>query len=572
MKEDNELNLIKYYLNDLNTSSQNLCNINYYNSVSKCRNEKNMKNVKNKNSLLDCLQTKTDIQEQFKSIDFESNTTNTTSDSNISDSLSDVEKKKTIDKILLNKKKINTTTHPPPTTTTNNNNCSNNLSTSKKNIIFSFNKKSDEKKSCSKKDANNTCNDTYNNLLNQNNNLFNKLKKELKKKKKYINKRKKKIKKKKKYINKSGNTPMCYEEYDSSYSSTGSSKLTGGGRLTSSDSLINSDLKTNIVKKKKKILKLNKNNNPNEQYHFFAKQNAEKKKKKYISKKENTQSNFFDSSTSSDIFQEKYNTHDDCELSKNETNRFTTLLCNKDKSTLYNMNNSIVTNSNNNNNNNNKDDIQKLCIVDLKNKKKVKEKMNSLTCKREKELFNYLVVKANDEIENISIKLEQKYTKELMNKILNLKKKYEQTIKKLLDNKAYMSVQYESIKKQNKKKNDKINELEKSQNILLNQIEKLKNDYQQLIHDISVHEEMLKNKNNKKILKLNYQLDMSNKEIEEHKQKIIDLSDDLSKRHKNNCNIQNMLDDFKIQVIQYKIDKKEIEDKLKTLQNQNSDV
>ncbi|KMZ99967.1 hypothetical protein PVNG_03352 [Plasmodium vivax North Korean] len=95
---------------------------------------------------------------------------------------------------------------------------------------------------------------------------------------------------------------------------------------------------------------------------------------------------------------------------------------------------------------------------------------------RERELFQYLVAKANDEIENISRSLEQKYGEELVSKVGKIKASYESKIKKLLTVRRCLCDEKEQMVKEDKYSKGVIKKLEKKNLLLLHQMEELKKE------------------------------------------------------------------------------------------------
>ncbi|SBT79251.1 conserved Plasmodium protein, unknown function [Plasmodium malariae] len=207
----------------------------------------------------------------------------------------------------------------------------------------------------------------------------------------------------------------------------------------------------------------------------------------------------------------------------------------------------------------------------------------------EQELFEYLILKANDEIEKISSKLENKYKNELLSRVNNIKYAYEKEIKKLLKNKAFLCVENEKMNQQEKDNQEIIKELEHAKLALLNEMEKIKknnNNEWMLHHDMCFQKEMLKNDNEKKIRKLSEQVDIGNKQILQQEKKICMLNDNLNSSSEKCFYLQSKWDageralrqkdeeieNLKIKLHKWVLEKNEVEDKLMQLQDQNGKI
>ncbi|CAA9987829.1 conserved Plasmodium protein, unknown function [Plasmodium knowlesi strain H] len=110
---------------------------------------------------------------------------------------------------------------------------------------------------------------------------------------------------------------------------------------------------------------------------------------------------------------------------------------------------------------------------------------------RERELFQYLIAKANDEIENISLNLKKKCEEELMSRVDNIKSSYEGRIKKLSKAKKCLSEEKEQMEKDDKYNKEVIKKLEKKKIFLLREMEELKKKYD-LVCNATLQKDVLK--------------------------------------------------------------------------------
>ncbi|CRG94237.1 conserved Plasmodium protein, unknown function [Plasmodium gallinaceum] len=503
VKEDDELSLIKDYLNDLNNSTQKLYNTNYYNTLSKFKKLNNA----NEHSILNCLRAKNDDKEQFRSIDFNGFSTNLNSEDNLSECLKEQtdykkkEKKKKKKIIDLNKEN------------------------EKKEIIFSF-----SEQTCNK---NITKDSRYNNCgilkIENKNKLLNNLRDSLKKNKN-INEEK----------------TLCNINDSSTFFGNNKKKK---GTSSLSEELFNKnicEIESNICKKENK-----------------------KKKKK---KKSDYNNNKID------------NTHCDNEIIKNfDINESSKINKNDDSNLFYNKDEKENTKDELNESYkfSNIKKLKNLKIKDLKDK----EQNLMFSNDREKELFQYLILKSINEIENISCKLEHKYKNELTCKVSKIKNEYEQKIRELIKKKTYLVVENERMIEKDKDNKELIRKLENSKNVLLNQIEKLK-EKNELMYDKCFQKDLFKNKNELEIKKLTDKIDLGKKQIDDYEKKINMLNEDLNKSYENLFYYQNKWDDcekslqkkedeiekLKNQLEKYLIEKNESEEKFKYLQNENGKI
>ncbi|ANQ08002.1 Uncharacterized protein PCOAH_00021650, partial [Plasmodium coatneyi] len=119
------------------------------------------------------------------------------------------------------------------------------------------------------------------------------------------------------------------------------------------------------------------------------------------------------------------------------------------------------------------------------------EQLGNFSNERERELFQYLIVKANDEIENISQSLRKKYEEELMSKVDQIKASYEDRIKRLSKGRRYLRDEKEQMVKEDKFNKEVITKLEKKNILLLQEMEELKKKYQ-LVCDATLQKDVLK--------------------------------------------------------------------------------
>ncbi|SCP04169.1 conserved Plasmodium protein, unknown function [Plasmodium ovale] len=210
---------------------------------------------------------------------------------------------------------------------------------------------------------------------------------------------------------------------------------------------------------------------------------------------------------------------------------------------------------------------------------------NKFSSQREEELFRYLIVQANKEVEKISTKLEQRYKSELICRGENLKNEYEKKIKELLKNKTYLCVENETMAEKNKNSKEEIKKLEKAKYALLNQIEELQKN-NEVMNDTFFRKEIFKNKNDIKIKKLNDKIKFSNKQIEDYEKKISELNDDLNRSCEKYYYFQNKWsaselglrhkeaenENLKKELEKYRVEKNESEERLKRLKREHMKV
>ncbi|ETW63552.1 hypothetical protein PFMC_00609 [Plasmodium falciparum CAMP/Malaysia] len=208
-------------------------------------------------------------------------------------------------------------------------------------------------------------------------------------------------------------------------------------------------------------------------------------------------------------------------------------------------------------------------IKDLKDK----EDNIKFTNDKEKELFQYLILKAINEIEQISTKLEQKFKDQLINKINYLQEKYEHKVKDLYKFNVSLGIQNEQLLKKDQDNKELIKQLESTKHIMLHQIENLKKN-NQIIYDKFLQKDISQNETNDTIEKLNQKLKSEQKQIYHYEQKINTLNDDLNNSYqkyvyyynKSDSN-QNLLQQKEDQIVHLKLLKKK--KKKKKLYNQD---
>ncbi|GAB66115.1 hypothetical protein PCYB_082760 [Plasmodium cynomolgi strain B] len=98
----------------------------------------------------------------------------------------------------------------------------------------------------------------------------------------------------------------------------------------------------------------------------------------------------------------------------------------------------------------------------------------NFTNERERELFQYLIVKANNEIENINLSLGKKYEEELKSKMDKVKSSYENKIKNFSKEQKFLCDEKEQMVKEDKYNKEVIKKLEKKNLLLVHQVEQLK--------------------------------------------------------------------------------------------------
>ncbi|EUR79908.1 hypothetical protein PFBG_00479 [Plasmodium falciparum 7G8] len=220
-------------------------------------------------------------------------------------------------------------------------------------------------------------------------------------------------------------------------------------------------------------------------------------------------------------------------------------------------------------------------IKDLKDK----EDNIKFTNDKEKELFQYLILKAINEIEQISTKLEQKFKDQLINKINYLQEKYEHKVKDLYKFNVSLGIQNEQLLKKDQDNKELIKQLESTKHIMLHQIENLKKN-NQIIYDKFLQKDISQNETNDTIEKLNQKLKSEQKQIYHYEQKINTLNDDLNNSYKKyvyyynkSDSNQNLLQQKEDQIgkLKNQLDihinsKNDIQEKLKNIYTENNKV
>ncbi|SCM23079.1 conserved Plasmodium protein, unknown function [Plasmodium chabaudi adami] len=382
MTED-KLNLIKDYLKDLNMTSQNLCNINYYNSLPKFKKISDI----NDHPILNCLRTKynerkkhtTNENEQFKSIDYEGYSTNIESESSVSldqtyDCISQLSEGEESENRAKKKEKIKFHT--------------NSEKSKKKKIIFSFKKKNETK------DRNPSYVKNVEMISDRNDDHFvgslNRTEKPL-------------------ILNQINTSKFCNKNSSISCANVDYNKR-GEERKGNKMHILNdinhiSNYDGN---------KYNKNNNKSPTYSQISEsphssinstRNSKKKKKKVILN-ENPSKNL----------KENNNIED----SNNMENKYIRP---------------------------NKLEIEDIRMKGINIKKMASRQNATFSNDHEKELFQYLIKEANKEIEKIIIKIEQKYKNEIAYKTNNIKKEYDEKIKALTKNETILLKNHNNIEK-----------------------------------------------------------------------------------------------------------------------------
>ncbi|VEV57772.1 conserved Plasmodium protein, unknown function [Plasmodium vinckei vinckei] len=484
MTEEDKLNLIKDYLNNLNMTSQNLCNINYYNSLPKFKKISDI----NDNPILNCLRTNynerkshtANENEQFKSIDFEGYSTNIESESSISldqthdyvNQLSEGEedgnraKKK-------EKKKFHTNSEKPK----------------KKKIIFSFKKKKETK------NRNPSYIRNVEMISDRNDDPFvgslNRIEKPL-------------------ILNQINTTKFCNKNPSISCANVDYNKR--GEERKGNEMHILNDI--NHVSNYDGN-KYNKNNSKSSIYSQISEsqhsdvnsaiRNSKKNKKKEKKKK----------TILNDTYSKNIKENDDIEELNNMENNFCRV-AQKNEENKYIRPNKL--------------EIKDNHIKGINIKKMTNRQNATFSNDHEKELFQYLIKEANKEIEKIIIKIEQKYKNEIAYKTNNIKKEYDEKIKALTKNDTIL------LKNHNNKK--KIKNLENANYMLLKEIEKLKK-YNKEANDNNFQKCESINKNELNTKKLKDKIQTMNKLIEEYEKKINMLNDDVNTNYEKYFYFQN---------------------------------
>ncbi|SCM24916.1 conserved Plasmodium protein, unknown function [Plasmodium berghei] len=490
MAED-KLNLIKDYLNDLNMSSQNLCNINYYNSIPKLKKIRDI----NDHPILNCLRTKyneskkhtPNENEQFKSIDFEGYSTNIESESSISleqthdysSQLSEGEKDENRAK-KKEKKKFHTNSEKPQ----------------KKKIIFSFKKKNETKDSNSSYIKNFEISDRNDDHFVES---TNKIEKPL-------------------ILNQINMSKFCNKNVSIPCSNVNYNKK-GEEKTRNKMHIINDINRISNYDNNK----YNKNNNKSPVYSHisesqFSSINNVAKNSKQIKKREKNKKTILKEAYSKNLKE-----NNNIEESNNMENNF----C---RGIRTNEENKYITP--------NRLEIEDKHIKGINIKKMTNRQNTTFSNDHEKELFQYLIKEANKEIEKIIIKIEQKYKNETAYKINNIKKEYDEKFRELTKNETDIYMQNETILVKNRNNKEKIKSLENTNYILLKEIEKLKKYNEETNNNhFQKYENINKNELNTK--KLKDKVQMMNKQIEEYEKKINMLNDDLNANYEKYFYFQN---------------------------------
>ncbi|CAD2098303.1 conserved Plasmodium protein, unknown function [Plasmodium vinckei lentum] len=465
-------------------TSQNLCNINYYNSLPKFKKISDL----NDHPILNCLRTNynerkmhtANENEQFKSIDFEGYSTNIESESSISldqthdyiSQLSEGEEDGNRSK-KKEKKKFHTNSENPK----------------KKKIIFSFKKKKETK------DRNPGSIKNVEMISDRNDDPFvgslNRIEKPL-------------------ILNQINTPEFCNKNPSISCSNVDYNKR-GEERKGNKMHILNdinhiSNYDGN---------KYNNNNSKSPIYSQISEsqhssinsaiRNSKKKKKKEKKKK----------TILNDTHSKNIKENNDIEESNNMENNFCRV-AQKNEANKYIRPNKL--------------EIEDKHIKGINIQKMTSRQNATFSNDHEKELFQYLIKESNKEIEKIIIKIEQKYKNEIAYKTNNIKKEYDEKIKALTKNETIL------LKNHNNKK--KINNLENANYMLLKEIEKLKK-YNKEANDNNFQKCESINKNELNTKKLKDKIQTMNKQIEEYEKKINMLNDDVNTNYEKYFYFQN---------------------------------
>ncbi|SOV11050.1 conserved Plasmodium protein, unknown function [Plasmodium sp. gorilla clade G2] len=208
-------------------------------------------------------------------------------------------------------------------------------------------------------------------------------------------------------------------------------------------------------------------------------------------------------------------------------------------------------------------------IKDLKDK----EDNIKFTNDKEKELFQYLILKAINEIDQISCKLDQKYKNQLINKVNSLQEKYEHKIKDLYKIKLSLDIQNEELLKKDKDNKELIKKLESTKHIMLDQIENFKK-YNHIIYNKFSQKDMYQNETNDTIenLKLEQKINTLNEDLNNNYQKY----DYYYKKSDTNQQLlqqkEDQIEKLKNQLNIHFNSKKEIQEKLNNIYTENNRV
>ncbi|KJP87070.1 hypothetical protein AK88_03238 [Plasmodium fragile] len=188
---------------------------------------------------------------------------------------------------------------------------------------------------------------------------------------------------------------------------------------------------------------------------------------------------------------------------------------------------------------------------------------------RERELFQYLIVKANDEIENISLSLGKKYEEELMNKVNSIKGSYENKIKKLSNARKCLCDEKEKMVKEDKNNKEVIKKLEKKNILLLHQMEQLKKKFH-LVCDATVQKGMPKwNTDKVGMGTMRDGLCREGPLVKDYEKKISKLNEQLNRTHGECLTFKTMWSNLQREVRGCLTAKKEVEEKWAHLKGEN---
>lgn len=517
-KEDEELDLIRNYLQDLNSSTQQLYNANYvtasqYNAHIK-KNKPDA--VNDASSILNCLKLKCEDKNRFKSIDVDSSSeqgkTSTKEDSYsedgelFSDSRKQKEKKKEKNKDKLNKK-------------------------NKKNLFFTFAPTTNAKKNCTVKDSRfNQC--KILSATQSDEELYETLRNSIIKKKE---------REKGKGKGKGGNRNVSAFENNNKFSdgekcsinfykTSGKKQKKFPGFLKPPKNLkkgeenvqynISSDTNTDISENSNDVIISE----------MSAKGGKWQKKKKTIKEKRHYSSNDNDSEIYVDEKKEKERTRlmkkKSSDSNKEETHfiRYCKYEDDKNKKHIGAPYDNFPITS----------DMKNLKMKDLK----IKMNSQMFLNKREHELFQYLITKALDEIDAISKKLKHKYETDLVYHLKKVNNENENRLKEEVKQKSALLMEKEWLTESNKEYKERISELENHMRLLEKQIETLRKK-NETMHDICYKNELNKNSEEMKLKRVNEQLEIRKKQLDENKKKIQMLNEDMNKNYEKMFYYQN---------------------------------
>ncbi|EUD67385.1 hypothetical protein C922_02091 [Plasmodium inui San Antonio 1] len=188
---------------------------------------------------------------------------------------------------------------------------------------------------------------------------------------------------------------------------------------------------------------------------------------------------------------------------------------------------------------------------------------------RERELFQYLIVKANDEIENISLILEKKYGEELMSRVDKIKASYENKIKNLSKAKRCLCDEKEQMVKEDKYNKEVMKKLEKKNSVLLHQMEQLKKKLP-LVYDATLQKEVPKwNTEQVGMGTLRDGFYREDHLIRDYEKKINKLNEQLNRTHGECLTFKSKWNDLQREVHRCLTSKKEVEEKWAHLKGEN---